>query len=78
MHRFILNCITEVRFQDLLKICEDTFGIPIIIGSHYIFATPWNDDPLVSIQKDGIFAKPYQVKIVKEALEKLEAMNEKH
>jgi hypothetical protein len=65
-----------ISFFDLVEICESGFGIPVIIGDHYIFETPWGDDPLLSIQNDGIMAKPYQIRIVKEALEKLEAQYE--
>lgn len=72
----ILNNPKNVNFQDLLKICEKHFGKPRITGSHHIFKTPWKGDPRINIQKDGKMAKPYQVKIVKEALEKLEAQNE--
>ncbi len=78
MHRDIFSDITDVKFIDLLKICKNHFGFPLIIGSHYIFETPWVNDPVINIQEDGIFAKPYQVIIVKEALDKLEAQNERH
>ncbi len=81
----ILNIMNEkeilinpknVSFQDLLKICEKHFGKPRIRGSHHIFKTPWQGDPRINIQKDGKMAKPYQVKMVKQALEKLEAQHE--
>jgi len=72
----ILNNPKNVSFPDLLKICEKYFGKPRITGSHHIFKTPWKGDPRINIQKDGKMAKPYQVKIVKQALEKLEAQNE--
>jgi len=72
----ILDNPKNVNFQDLLKICEKYFGKPRITGSHHIFKTPWKGDPRINIQKDGKMAKAYQVKIVKQALEKLEAQNE--
>jgi hypothetical protein len=65
-----------VSFSDLIALCESFFGVPVIIGDHYIFETPWRDDPLLSIQSDGLTARPYQIRIVKEALEKLEARHD--
>jgi hypothetical protein len=62
----------NVRFKELLQICIKHFGEPRISGSHHIFKTVWQGDPRINIQKDGNMAKPYQVKIVKKALEKLE------
>ena len=67
----------NVKFDDLLKICTKYFGAPRISGSHHIFKTPWKGDPRINIQKDGKMAKPYQVKLVLKALEKLEVENEK-
>ena len=62
----------NVSFRDLLKECEKHFGKPRIKGSHHIFKMPWPGDPRINIQKDGKMAKPYQVRMVKRALEKLE------
>lgn len=73
----ILNNPNNVMFQDLLKICIKYFGEPRVRGSHHIFKTPWAGDPRINIQKDGKMAKPYQVKAVRLALQKLEAQNEK-
>ena len=67
----------NVKFEDLIKICTQYFGTPRISGSHHIFKTPWKGDPRINIQKDGNMAKPYQVKIVSKALDKLEMENEK-
>lgn len=61
----------NVKFKDLLKICEKFFGEPRINGSHHVFKTPWSGNPRINIQKDGPKAKNYQVKQVREALEKL-------
>lgn len=73
-----LDNIYHVRFQDLLRICSDRFGKPRIKGSHHIFKMPWAGNPRINLQKDGKMAKPYQVKQVKEALEKLKGIkNEK-
>lgn len=62
----------NVKFDDLLKICTKYFGDPRINGSHHIFKTLWKGDPRINIQKEGKMAKPYQVKLVLKALEKLE------
>ena len=67
----------NVRFDDLLKICTKYFGKSRIKGSHHIFKTPWKGDPRINIQKDGKMAKPYQVKLVLRALEKLKVENGK-
>ena len=40
------------------------------------FKTPWKGDPRINIQKEGKMAKPYQVKLVLKALDKLEVENE--
>lgn len=61
----------NIKFKDLLKICEYFFEGPRISGSHHIFKMPWAGHPRVNIQKDGAKAKSYQVKQVREALEKL-------
>ncbi|MDR0854122.1 MAG: type II toxin-antitoxin system HicA family toxin [Clostridiales Family XIII bacterium] len=67
----ILDNPVNVRFEDLLRICTENFGEPRINGSHHIFKMPWAGDPRINIQKDGKMAKPYQVKSVKRAIEKL-------
>ncbi|MBF0360543.1 MAG: toxin HicA [Oligoflexia bacterium] len=65
----------NVKFVDLLKICIKHFGNPRIKGSHCIFTTPWPGDPRINIQKVGSMAKPYQVRQVIRALEKLKEIN---
>jgi len=65
----------NVKFKDLLHICIKIFGNPRIRGSHYIFKTPWEGDPRINIQKDGKMAKPYQVRLVLQALEKMKSLN---
>jgi len=67
----------NTRFEVLLAICEENFGSPRITGSHHIFKTPWAGDPRLNLQKDGSMAKPYQVKQVIAALERLERENAK-
>ena len=54
---------TNVRFNDLYRLCVEHFGEPRNPGSsHYIFKTPWPGDPRVNIQNHGGKAKAYQVK----------------
>jgi hypothetical protein len=68
----------NIKFSDLLKVCEGFFKGPRIEGSHHIFKTPWRGQPWVNIQRDGKMAKAYQVKQVRDALKKLqEHMKEK-
>ena len=71
MNLEILNNPRNVRFNDLVAICTRYFGEPRIRGSHHIFKTPWQGDPRINLQKDGKVAKPYQVKAVVAALERL-------
>ena len=62
----------NIRFADLRKVCESFFGEPRQTGgSHMIFKTPWPGDPRVNIQDDGGKAKPYQVRQVLRAIDKL-------
>jgi hypothetical protein len=65
---------SNVRFSRLLAICEQFFGKPRKKGSHYIFKTPWAGDPRINLQDDGGKAKPYQVRQVVQALNKLKGM----
>ena len=69
----------NVRFADLLKLCEAYFGAPRqTSGSHVVFKTPWLGDPRINIQNEKGKAKAYQVRQVLVAIEKLERMrNEK-
>ena len=65
----------NVRYSDLEKVCEEYFGKPRQTGtSHAIFKTPWVGDPRINIQDDKGKAKPYQVRQVLLAIEKLESM----
>ena len=65
----------NIRFSDLMKICEGYFGKPRQMGtSHAIFKTPWVGDPRINIQDDKGKAKAYQVRQVLLAIEKLEGM----
>jgi len=76
MDKKIFQNPKNIQFKDLLNICTKYFGSPRIKGSHHIFKTPWKGDPRINIQKDGKMAKPYQVKLVQKAINKLEENNE--
>jgi hypothetical protein len=63
----------QVRYADLYKICVAYFGEPRQSGSsHAVFKTPWPGDPRVNIQNAKGKAKPYQVRQVLLALERLQ------
>ncbi|AHH19520.1 hypothetical protein NONO_c47360 [Nocardia nova SH22a] len=64
---------TNVTYDELHKVCCHYFGEPRQGGtSHAVFRKPWLGDPRVLIQRgrDGK-AKPYQVKQVLAAIDKL-------
>lgn len=62
-----------VSFSDLCKVCDSYFGKPRQSGSsHRVYKTPWQGDPRVNIQNDSGKAKPYQVRQVLVAIERLE------
>ena len=63
----------NVGFGDLKKVCQSYFGKPRQDGSsHAVFKTPWPGDPRVNIQNTKGKAKPYQVRQVLQAIDKLE------
>ena len=67
----------NVRFTDLNKVCMHYFGQPRQgSGSHVIFKMPWAGDPRINIQNFNGKSKPYQVKQVLSAIEKLIIQNE--
>ncbi|MDJ0901905.1 MAG: toxin HicA [Xenococcus sp. MO_188.B8] len=69
----IRNNPQDVRFADLIKVCDYYFGEPRQKGtSHHVYRTPWQGDPRVNIQNKKGKAKTYQVKQVIAAIEKLE------
>ncbi|MDP2013615.1 MAG: toxin HicA [Actinomycetota bacterium] len=64
----------NVRYQDLLKVCEHHFGMPRSSAtSHAVFKTSWPGDPRVNIQNHHGKAKEYQVRQVLAAIAKKEA-----
>ena len=65
----------NVRFSELKKVCRHFFGEPRQDGtSHAVFKTPWIGDPRINIQDAKGKAKPYQVRQVLLAIDKLENM----
>lgn len=70
------NGPAQIRFADLYKVCVAYFGEPRqSASSHAVFKTPWPGDPRVNIQNDKGKAKPYQVRQVLLAVERLQEMN---
>ncbi|MCP3857493.1 MAG: toxin HicA [Actinomycetia bacterium] len=67
------NAQQNVSYNDLRAVCVYFFGEPRQAGtSHAVFKTPWPGDPRVNIQKSrGGAAKPYQVRQVLKAIDKL-------
>lgn len=62
-----------VRFKDLCRVCDQYFGEARQSGtSHRIYKMPWQGDPRVNIQNAKGKAKPYQVRQVLQAIERLE------
>lgn len=62
----------NVRFADLERVCRHYFGEPRQRGSsHQVYKTPWPGDPRVNIQDFHGNAKPYQVRQVLAALDRL-------
>ncbi len=63
-----------IRFDELCTICNYFFGKPRHTGSsHRVYKTPWQGDPRVNIQNAKDMAKPYQVRQVLRAIDRLEA-----
>ncbi|GCL41746.1 toxin HicA [Dolichospermum planctonicum] len=67
----------NVNFTDLVKVCTHYFGEPRQQRtSHCVYKMPWSGDPRVNIQSDKGKAKPYQVRQVLDAIEKLAPIEE--
>lgn len=63
----------NVRYDELVYIRQRYFGPARQSGtSHAVFKTPWQGDPRVNIQNKNGRAKPYQVKQVLQAIQKLQ------
>jgi hypothetical protein len=66
----------DVRYLDLVKVCEFYFGKARTSGSsHAVFRTPWAGDPRVNIKNNRGRAKEYQVRQVLLAISRLEQTN---
>ncbi len=62
----------QVRFADLYKVCVAFFGEPRqSASSHTVFKTPWPGDPRVNIQNAKGKVKPYQVRQVLLAVDRI-------
>lgn len=62
----------NVAFNDLVKVCDVYFERkPSSCTSHVVYKTPWQGDPRVNIQNANGKAKPYQVRQVLDAIEKV-------
>ena len=65
-----------VKFSEVANMCDKYFGQPRQNGtSHRVYRMPWPGDPRVNIQSDKGMAKPFQVRQVIRALEKLKETN---
>ena len=65
----------QIRFSQLLKVCEQFFGNCRVNGSHHYFKTPWEGNPRINLQKlKDNNAKAYQVPQVLKALCKLKKL----
>ena len=65
----------NVRFSDLEKVCDHFFlNRHSKKTSHKTYKTPWPGDPRVNIQDASGKAKPYQVRQVLQAIDKLKAL----
>lgn len=68
----------NIKFKDLSAVCDSYFGKPRQRGtSHMVYKMPWSGDPRVNIQNFKGMAKPYQVKQVLRAIDRLNE-GEKH
>ncbi len=66
---------TNVRFADLKKVCDNYFDRRgSATGSHVTYKTPWVGDPRVNIQNNNGKAKPYQVRQVLSAVNKIQTI----
>ncbi len=66
------NSPESMRFSEVCRVCEHFFGEPRRSGgSHRVYRTPWKGDPRVNIQERKGMAKPYQVRQVLKAINRL-------
>ncbi len=68
--------VENITFTELCRACDHYFGSPRQTGSsHRVYRTPWQGDPRVNIQDSKGKAKPYQVRQVLKAIERLQDEN---
>ncbi len=73
------NNPAHVRFADAVKVCEHYFGPARHKGSHRIFRMPWAGDPRINLQDSrDDKAKPYQIRQLLQAIERLETIGGHH
>lgn len=64
-----------VRFEDAVKVCCKYFGSPrTSSGSHVVFKMPWQGDPRINVQNKGGLVKPYQVRQILLALDRVKTL----
>ena len=62
----------NVRFADVCKVAGHFFGKPSTKGSsHHVWKMPWAGDPRINLQDAAGKAKPYQVRQVLQAIDRL-------
>lgn len=62
----------NVSFADACKVASFWFGKPRQSGtSHCVWRMPWAGDPRVNLQRAGAKAKPYQVRQLIQAIDRL-------
>jgi len=64
--------LSSTLLCNISKVLSKRFAL-LIRGSYFIFKMPWPGDPQINIQRDCKMAKSYPVRMVKKALERLEA-----
>jgi len=62
-----------IRFADACRVASHHFGAPRMKGSsHHVWKMPWAGDPRINLQPgDGGKAKPYQVRQMVQATDRL-------
>lgn len=69
------NAPNDVRVDDAMKVCRAAFGEQrLTSGSYVVFRTPWVGDPRINLQNKAGCVKPYQVRQILAALEKLQTL----
>lgn len=62
----------NIRFADACKVAERYFGSPRQSrSSHVVYRMPWGSDPRVNLQDSNDRAKPYQIKQLLAAIDRV-------